>query len=100
MSKKEPTPARPSNEFPMVGGPLDGRTRTVRPGESRVYIVGVRPEVYDSEVGFDSLAELFRHGVYELHKDYQRRDVLRWIGWEEEVYERLVIDNQSPDYHG
>lgn len=84
----------------MVGGPLAGQTRTVQPGANRVYVVGIRPEVLDPEGELDPLRGLFRHGVYELHKDYQRRDVLRWLGWEEDLYERLVIDSQSPDYHG
>lgn len=100
MSKKEPQPVRQPDELLMVGGPLAGQVRAVRPGETRVYVVGIRPEVLDPDVDFNPRSGLFRHGVYETHKDYQRRDVLRWLGWEEDLYERLAIDNQSPDYHG
>jgi len=104
MSKKEPRPVTRTTEYLMVGGPLAGKVRAVMSGETRVYVVSVRPEVlldYEAEANSGAeVTDLFRYGIYELHKDYQRRDVLRWVGWEEEIYERQVVDRASPDYHG
>lgn len=108
MSKRVHPPASKDEvERRFVGGPLNGVRRLVPASQDRYYVAGIKaidavdliwpPEDPSVVVTVDSA----RYGLYELQTNYEREKIMRWMGWDEErQYERMVTDNESPDYHG